>query len=128
MPRRIAISAAKKFAQEQDCRQVIMLALDNDLVAHCVTWGKSVEDCAQAADYGNRIKAAAGWPPETQAEPSRVRKLKDEITALKAENERLLKGLQAVSQILADLSAVDAHVQGLIAGLQKPLSGGAATL
>lgn len=74
--RRIPISAAKKFVKEQDLRHVIICAWDGKL-SHVVTYGRSVEDCAQAAEGGNRIKRLLGWPEGLQAEPARVKRLRE---------------------------------------------------
>jgi hypothetical protein len=81
MPARIPINAAKKVAKEHNCQQVVILAYDGKL-QHCVTYGTTVESCAQAAHVGNTIKTALGWPSNTMAEPSRVRALKSRIKEL----------------------------------------------
>lgn len=83
MPAKIPIAAAKTVANEYACRQVILMAWDGEHT-HCVTYGKTVEDCDQAAQGGNRIKAALGWPESLMAEPSRVKKLKARIAQLEA--------------------------------------------
>ena len=81
MPKRIPIEAARRIAKEYDCRQVIIVAWDGKLT-HCVTFGKSITDCDQAAQGGNRIKKALGWPESLRAEPSRVKALKARINEL----------------------------------------------
>lgn len=86
MPKRIPISAAKKFCKENDCREVIILAWDGELT-HVLTYGKTIEDCDRAAQAGNRLKTALGWPESLTAEPSRVKKLKARIAELEAELE-----------------------------------------
>jgi hypothetical protein len=68
MPNHIPISSAKKFAEEHSLRHVIICAWDGKL-SHIVTYGYSVEECAQAAEGGNRIKNLLGWPESLQAEP-----------------------------------------------------------
>ena len=73
MPKRIPISAASTVAKTHNCRQVIVLAWDGELT-HIVTYGKSTEDCAQAAQGGNLLKAKWGWP-ECNDQPSRVKAL-----------------------------------------------------
>lgn len=83
MPTKIPISAAKNVAKKHGCRQVIIMAWDGKLT-HCVTYGASVDDCDQAAQGGNRIKAALGWPESLMSEPSRVKKLKARIAELEA--------------------------------------------
>ncbi len=81
--KRIPISAAKKVADEQNCRQIILLAWDGELT-HIVTYGKTTEDCAQAATGGNLLKEKWGWP-ECNDQPSRVKKLTAEVEELRKE-------------------------------------------
>lgn len=81
MPKKISINAAKKFCVEQKCNQVIIAAWDGKRT-HIITYGESVDDCAQAALGGNKIKAALGWPKNLNAEPRRVQVLKDRIKEL----------------------------------------------
>lgn len=61
MPKRIPIAAAKRLADEQKCSQVIIVAWDGERM-HVVTYGKTREDCAQAARGGNVVKSALGFP------------------------------------------------------------------
>jgi len=72
--RTLPISAAKKFAVENDCTQVIVLAFDATGATHVVTYGKSAEDCRQAAQGGNKLKREfLGWPEELcNAKPTRT--------------------------------------------------------
>jgi len=83
---RLPIRAAKDVGELYKLRQVILLAWDGELT-HVVTWGRTVEDCSQAADGGNKLKKKWGWP-ECNDQPSRVKKLQDEVAKLK---ERLKK-------------------------------------
>jgi len=85
MPKRIPITVAGQIAEKHNCRQVIVLAWDGELT-HVVTYGKTVEDCAQAATGGNLLKQKWGWP-ECNDQPSRVKKLERRI----AELEKLSK-------------------------------------
>lgn len=77
MPARIPIKAAKKFAQENECKQVIVLAWDGKRT-HVVTYGETLKDCEQAAIGGNKIKREIlHWPEELcKAQPRRVRNKK----------------------------------------------------
>jgi hypothetical protein len=84
MPKRIPVKAAANVGREHGCSQIILLAFDGELT-HVVTWGKTVEDCAQAAQGGNMLKSKWGWPESMQAEPSRVKKLQDRIRELEAQ-------------------------------------------
>ena len=83
MPKRIPISTAKAVGKKHpDVRQVILIAWDG-VATHVVTWGKSVNDCAQAAYAGNLVKKNFGFPEELcRDEPHRVRKLKERIAEL----------------------------------------------
>jgi hypothetical protein len=83
MPKRIPVTAASNVGRAHDCRQVIVLAWDGERT-HIVTWGKTIDDCSQAADGGNVLKARWGWP-ESNNQPSRVRKLQAENEALRKE-------------------------------------------
>lgn len=95
MPKRIPISAAKSVASQFNCRQVVIFAWDGELY-HCVTFGKSVEDCSQAAEAGNRLTTALGWPEShNNREPSRVRDLRQELKSLREENASLKAKIQA---------------------------------
>lgn len=79
---KIPIKALKELAKKYDLTHVIVFGHDeeND---HIATYGKSVEQCSQAADFGNKLKDALGWPKSLQAQPSRVKKLEKEIKELK---------------------------------------------
>jgi hypothetical protein len=101
MPQRIPISAARTVGQKYDCRQVILLAWDGELT-HIVTWGKTLKDCSYAAEGGNRLKEKWGWP-ESNDQPSRVRRLQDRITELEQHNIALLKACQTVEEYLNGL-------------------------
>lgn len=83
MPNKVPVRAAREVADKHDLRQVILIGWDGKLT-HIVTYGKSTEDCAQAAHGGNLLKKKWGWP-ECNDQPPRVRKLEKEIEELKAE-------------------------------------------
>lgn len=87
MPKRLPISAVRGFAQAHDLQQVIVCAWDG-AYTHVVTYGVGVEDCDQAAQGGDRIKKALGWPEDVNCLPSRVKRLT-------AENQRLRLELSA---------------------------------
>ena len=89
MPKHMPVKAASEVGKQYDCRQVILLAWDGELT-HIVTWGKTVGDCSQAAEGGNRLKEKWGWP-ECNDQPSRVRKLQDRVQEL----EDMLKRAEA---------------------------------
>jgi hypothetical protein len=84
----IPVKAAKALAEEHKLSQVIVFAWDGKQT-HVVTYGKTVEDCAQAAAGANKIKQGWGWPESTLAEPPRVQALLDRIAELEREVENL---------------------------------------
>lgn len=79
---KITIGDARALARSKKMRQVIILGW-NGKESSVTTYGETVEDCAQAADGGNLVKRALGWPESLcAAEPSRVRKLNARIKEL----------------------------------------------
>lgn len=79
--RRLPIKIAREVAKANGLRQVILCAWDGKQT-HIVTYGVTAEDCAQAAQGGNYIKAALGWPKDLNAEPKRVLALQRRIDEL----------------------------------------------
>lgn len=76
MTKRIPIRAAKTIADEFSQDQVVVLTFDRATgMTHVVTYGKTLEDCKQAAEGGNRMKRLMGWPEELcNAKPARARR------------------------------------------------------
>lgn len=74
--KRIPIDLAKRIAKEFDKDQVIILTLDKTWALQSVTtYGKTFKDCVNAAEGGNRIKKALGWPEEEcHAKPARQKR------------------------------------------------------
>jgi hypothetical protein len=95
MPDRIPIEAAKQIAKDHGCRQVILVAWDGQKV-HIVTYGVNIEECDLAAIGGNMVAKALGWPESLcNAEPSRVKKLRQRIKELEA---KLTSGMSVESK------------------------------
>lgn len=88
--KRLPIRIAREVARENGLRQVILCAWDGERT-HVVTYGVSVEDCAQAAIGGNKIKGFLGWPKNLNAEPSRVKALHSKIEELEYTIERYVE-------------------------------------
>lgn len=107
MPKRIAISVAKQIAESNRCRQVIVLAWDGELT-HIVTYGKSVDDCAQAAAGGNALKEKWGWP-ELNDQPSRVKRIELAMRDLINCGEKLRLNLKDIATLHPEMF----HSQGL---------------
>lgn len=75
---RIPIKALKIMAQHLKLTHIIVFAYDGK-AQHVATYGKTVDGCAQAADFGNKLKDQLGWPESLHAEPARVRELKQTV-------------------------------------------------
>jgi hypothetical protein len=75
---KIPVDALREFAQRYDLSHVIVLAHDCDgTTDHVATYGRTVEQCAQAANFGNRLKDVLGWPKSLHALPPRIQQLID---------------------------------------------------
>jgi len=88
MGKRIPIKTAKDIAKKYNYDQVIIWAQNNsEHIQHVTTFGKSVVDADQACQCGNYIKRKLlGWPAnECLVEPTRVRKLREQIKKLEKE-------------------------------------------
>jgi hypothetical protein len=85
---KIPIKAAKDLAKKYNKTQLILWAWDGDCQT-IVTYGESLEQCAQAATLGNDIKTALGWPKSLHKTPSRVKRLLKQIQTLKQEVKML---------------------------------------
>jgi hypothetical protein len=72
--KRIPISVAKEISEKYGQTQVILVTWDKENnMQHVVTYGKTIKDCEEAANGGNFVKKALGWPEEQcQAKPQRI--------------------------------------------------------
>jgi hypothetical protein len=73
--KRIPITTVKEISKRFSQDQVVLVTWDKaNNRTHVVTYGRTTEDCAQAAQGGNFVKKALGWPDELcHAEPARIR-------------------------------------------------------
>ena len=73
--KQIPIRAAARIAKEFDKDQVFILTWDKAYGrTHVTTYGKTIEDCKQAAEGGNELKRNLGWPEELcKAAPPRAK-------------------------------------------------------
>jgi hypothetical protein len=76
MPKNIPIKAAKEISTEYDYPEVVIFAYDPvSGRQHVTTYGKTVEQCKDAAQAGNFLKKAMKWPEELcNATPARAKK------------------------------------------------------
>lgn len=79
---------ASKFKLD---RVVVVGYKDREGTVHLVTWGKTLEDCKQAAESGNYIRDIIGI---SRREPKRVQYLE----GLAAENEELSRKLDRLNR------------------------------
>jgi hypothetical protein len=90
---RIPIKAVRELARKHGLTHVVVFGYDGK--QHVATYGKSGEQCEQAADFGNKLKKGLGWPESLQAQPARVRRMQ-------VENTRLRKQVRALEYELSD--------------------------
>ena len=84
MSKSIPVKAAEEFAKTQGLKQVIVFGWDGTNT-HCVSYGESLEDCAQAAAGANKLKKSLGWPESLLAEPPRIKSLLKKVAELEAQ-------------------------------------------
>lgn len=58
----IKISKAKRIREELGATHLVILAVGSDGVQHIATHGETRKHAKQAADAGNKLKKALGWP------------------------------------------------------------------
>jgi len=79
---KIPVSDLEALAEKRDLSHVIVLAHDLDgKTDHVATYGRTIEQCSEAADFGNKMKDALGWPESLHAQPPRVTLLQIDIDA-----------------------------------------------
>lgn len=121
--KRIPIAAAKHIADEFGKDQVIVVTWDKTTGTTWVTtYGKTVDECTQAAEGGNRVKRALGWPESLcSAKPARAKR---KVLAL---DPRLVELLDRVTgtpgPVSSALSASEWHeLRDEVEALKKVLS------
>ena len=106
----------KRLSEIYDLSHVIMFAHERSrTVDHIVTYGDSVKNADQAAEFGNRLKDAMGWPESLRQQSAQVT---ERIVTLEAE----LRDLRQASAILAsyipdideDRGVVELRVNGVV--------------
>jgi hypothetical protein len=82
----VPIEAARHIAEAYDKHQVIVVTWDkHHHTQHVTTYGKTFEESKQAAQGGNRVKAALGWPDALcHAETERPDPRDEQIRVLRA--------------------------------------------
>lgn len=78
----IPISELKEFAKKYGYDHVIVFATAGKM-QYVATYGHTLEECDRAAQFGDKMKDALGWPESLHAIPSRVHALQTQIADLK---------------------------------------------
>jgi hypothetical protein len=114
---KIPINALKEFASKFGLNRVIVFASEPDNKTHHVaTYGRTITECSEAADFGNKLKEGLGWPEALQAQPSRVVELQKKLADLQAENDRLRKGIDEIGELIDESKGVAGlHLNGNVA-------------
>ena len=94
----IPVTKAEALSLEYNLRQVIIFGWDGKQT-HVTTYGKSVQDCDDAARGANEIKKKWGWPASKLESPPRVKKLEDRIVELELEVLGLTAELNAAREV-----------------------------
>jgi LmbE family N-acetylglucosaminyl deacetylase len=91
---RLPIKALRDLGNKYRYSVVVVYAWDaENEMQHIATWGRSITECDQAAQFGDMMKDALHWPEGLHAQPNRVKKLQERIKEL----ERRIEQLSAVS-------------------------------
>lgn len=72
---RIAIKDLRELAKKRGLSHIIVFATDDADKQHVATFGRTKRFCLQAADFGNRLKEALGWPESLRARDELQKKL-----------------------------------------------------
>jgi hypothetical protein len=75
----IPIAAAKRISTDYEYPEVVIFAYDPESGdQHVTTFGKSLEQCKDAARAGNYLKKALGWPDDLcHSEPARAKRQRE---------------------------------------------------
>lgn len=80
---RLPIKALKELAQRYGYSHVIVYAYDStNNMQHIATYGRTIGECDQAAQFGDMMKDALHWPESLHAVPNRVKLLQDMLTQM----------------------------------------------
>lgn len=97
---RIPIKSVRDFGKAHGLTHVVVFGFSG--LQHVATWGKTTQQAAEAADFGNRMKRDLGWPESLcNAQPSRVTRLMDANARLMDRVRRLERELQAERDAIA---------------------------
>ncbi|MEA3211288.1 MAG: hypothetical protein QOE70_4345 [Chthoniobacter sp.] len=118
--RPVAVEEARQIAELHGIEQIVVWSFRTDEGQHVTTYGHPLGNSLRAAEAGNVIKIAAGWPPElAQALPHSLAELfaaLDVVLAAEICNGSLAKGT-----VLATLTTFRDAVRERDPELAEPL-------
>ena len=80
---RLPIKALRELAKKFGYSHVVVFAYDrNKNMSHIATYGRTIKECDQAAQFGDMLKDALHWPESLHTVPNRVKVLQDIIKEL----------------------------------------------
>ena len=80
----IPIKALKELSRKYGYDHIIMFATKGKM-QYVATYGRTIEECDEAAQFGDKMKDGLGWPESLHAAPSRVRALQKRVKELEAQ-------------------------------------------
>jgi hypothetical protein len=77
----IPIKKLKELSKQYGYDHIVMFATKGKM-QYVATYGHTLQECDQAAQFGDMMKDALGWPEKLHAVPNRVKVLQDKIKEL----------------------------------------------
>ena len=123
MNKRIPIRVVKDVAREFKLDQVIMVAYERDVkkkehMTHVVTYGKTKVDCLQAAQGGNMVKKAMGWP-ESLCDTMPVRVRKDKFLVAKADLQNIINWTESQNGEIEATETALKEINAIVSGILR---------
>lgn len=86
----IPIKALNELSQKYGYDHIIVFAT-KEKMQYVATYGRTIEECDQAAQFGDKMKDGLGWPESLHAAPSRVRALQKRVKELEAQLKKAVQ-------------------------------------
>ena len=88
----IPIKALRELSKKYGYDHIICFAT-KEKMQYVATYGKTIQACDEAAQFGDKMKDGLGWPESLHAAPSRVRSLQKRVKELEAQLEAVEHGV-----------------------------------
>jgi hypothetical protein len=107
---KIPISTAKSISKQYGKDQVIIVTWENETSTTTVTtFGKTLASCEQAAEGGNFVKKALGWPNHlTEDKPARQKAKEKKL------RYELLDQIRNKITLVDDVSDIKSYIDDLM--------------